>query len=212
MTINPQWILIAAAAVAVLAAFVAISAGVRRARTAQLRDHFGGEYKHAVEATGSRTRAEQELLARAEEVKAFDIRPLSAADRDRFTADWRRIESRFIERPTTAVVEADELINAVMTARGYPMADFAKHAAHLSVKHPKIVEHYRAGHAALDSRGMISTEGLRQSMLHYRALFSDLVNEGVDVPQEIPVSREVAPRPIVREPAPDEYPRGDVRK
>jgi len=214
MDINPQWIWIAAAAVAVVIAIVAISAGARRARTARLREHFGEEYKHTIEAAGSRTRAEQELIARAEEVKTFDIRPLSAADRDRFTSDWRRIEARFIERPTTAVVEADELINAVMTSRGYPMADFEKHAAHLSVKHPKVVEHYRAGHAVLDShgRGMISTEGLRQAMLHYRTLFSELVNEGADVAQDIPVSREVAPRPIVREPAPDEYPRGDVRK
>jgi len=215
MNINPQWIWIAVAAAAVLIAILAISAGARRARSARLREHFGREYDRTVEASGNRTRAEEDLVARAQEVKSFDIRALTAAERDRYLEQWRRLEARFVELPTTAVVEADELITDVMRTRGYPMADFEEHASHLSVKHPRVVEHYRKGHAAIGHVGQISTEGLRQAMLHYRALFDDLVNDGHDVAREMPVSHEVSPRPIVRQPAPDEYPpapSGEIHK
>jgi hypothetical protein len=185
---NPQVIWIAAAAVAAVVIIVAIWAGARRARTAQLRDHFGDEYDRTLRNAGSRAAGEEQLVSRAEEVKTFDIRPLTAAERNRYTGEWTRVEQRFVERPTTALVEADELITDVMRTRGYPMADFETHAAHLSVKHPRVIEHYRAGHALIDSRG--STEDLRQAMLHYRSLFDELVNEGVDVQREVPVAYE----------------------
>jgi hypothetical protein len=194
----PQWAWIAIAAVAVLVIIGLIAAAVRRSRTARLREHFGSEYDHAVRSAGSRAAAEDALLARAEEVKQFDIRPLSAAERDRYRGEWKAIEARFVERPATAVVEAEEMIDNVMRARGYPMADFEKHAEHLSVKHPKVVEHYRAGHAALDAHehGSSSTEDLRQAMLHYRALFEELVGAGgTDVEQPVVAAREVPETP-----------------
>jgi hypothetical protein len=206
MNINPQWIWIAAAAVAVLLIIGLIAAGARRSRRAALRDHFGAEYDRAVEAAGSKTRAEEELVSRAEEVKTFDIRPLTAAERGRYGDEWRSIESRFVDRPTTAVVEADELIADVMRTRGYPMADFEKHAALLSVKHPRVVEHYRSGHDIIDrhGRGAASTEDLRQAILHYRTLFEELVNDGAAADVERPI-RTVRDRDIVRD---EERPRG----
>ena len=185
---NIQMIWIAVAVVAALVIILAIAAGARRARTTELREHFGNEYERTVAKAGSRTAAEDLLVSRAEEVKTFDIRPLTAAERDRYTADWARMEQRFVDRPTTAVIEADELVTDVMRTRGYPMADFEKYTEHLSVKHPRVVEHYRAGHALIEKRG--STEDLRQAMLHYRALFEELVNDGVDVQREVPVAYE----------------------
>lgn len=192
MNVTPQMMWIAAAVAAGLIIIFAIAAGVRRSRTAQLREHFGTEYDHAVKHAGSRTAAEQELVARAEEVKSFDIRPLTASQRERYRSEWKLIEQRFVDRPTTAVVEADELVADVMRTRGYPMADWEKHAAHLSVKHPRVVEHYRAGHAVIDehARGKASTEDLRQAMLHYRSLFEELANDGVDVERELPMAYE----------------------
>jgi hypothetical protein len=195
MPANPQWIWIAVAAVAVLVVIALIASGVRRSRTAQLREHFGTEYDHTVQQTRSRTAAEEALLARANEVKQFDIRPLSASERDRYRSQWQKIETQFVDRPTMAVVEADELVADVMRARGYPIADFEKHAEYLSVKHPRVVEHYRAGHAVIDAhgRGAASTEELRQAMLHYRVLFEDLVGfGGHDVEQPINASSEVS--------------------
>jgi hypothetical protein len=188
----PQWAWIALAVVAALVVVGLVASAARRSRSARLREHFGREYDHTVETAGSRTAAEQALIARAEEVKELDIRPLTAAERERYRGDWKKVEARFVERPTTAAVEAEELIDAVMRARGYPIADFEKHAEHLSVKHPRIVEHYRAGHSALESHER-STEDLRQAMLHYRALFDELagVNAVGDVERPIGTTHEV---------------------
>jgi hypothetical protein len=181
---NPQVIWIAVIAIAVLVIIGLIAFGARRRRSAELRDHFGREYDRTLEAAGSRARAEDALIARAEEVKQFDIRPLTAAERERYTGEWRRIEQRFVERPTTSVVEADELITDVMRTRGYPVSDFDKHAELLSVKHPKVVEHYRAGHDIIDRHGKesASTEDLRQAMQHYRELFRELLEPAADEP------------------------------
>lgn len=194
MNLDTQTIWTIVIALAVIVIIGLIAAGVRRSRTQRLREHFGSEYDHAVESSGSRSRAEDALVARAEEVKSFDIRPLTAAERQQYVSDWQTIEKRFVDRPATAVVEADELITDVMRTRGYPMADFEKHAEYLSVKHPRVVEHYRAGHDIIDRHGRsaASTEDLRQAVLHYRALFEELVNEGHDVVREVPTSREVA--------------------
>ena len=143
---------------------------------------------------------------RSEREKAFDIRALTAAERDRFVAEWKKIEAHFVERPATAVVEADELVTTLMRTRGYPMANFEAHAETLSVKYPRVVEGYRAGHAIIDrhAQGSASTEDLRQAMLQYRALFEDLAGTTTDVVQPVRTVREVeAPRPagttVVRE-------------
>lgn len=194
MAIDPLWIWIAVGVVALLIVAGLISRASRRSRTAHLRDQFGAEYDHVVAEKGKRKQAEQELLARTEEVQKFDIRPFTASERDRFRNEWSLIEKRFLERPTTAVVEADELVAEMMRVRGYPMGDFEKHAAHLSVTHPRVLEHYRAGHRTIGPNS--STEDLRQAMLHYRSLFDELVSEvRDDVPRDIQAMPEVRPSP-----------------
>lgn len=203
MTIDPMWMWIAAVAVAVLAVVGLILRGSRRSRTESLRDKFGAEYDHALSEHGSRVSAERDLLDRAEQVKSYTIVPLSASDRDRFRRDWQRVEQRFVERPTTAVVEADEIVADIMRRRGYPMGDFERHAADLSVTHPNIVAHYRAGHRVItESPGTASTEDMRQAMLRYRSLFDELIDDriGNDVVAEVPraVEVEAAPRTSVR--------------
>jgi len=197
MVFDSSYIWIAAAVVAALIVILLIARGVRRSRTVALRDKYGREYDRAVEATGSRTLAEEDLLARAQQASELEIRPLAAGDRTRYRDEWRKIETRFVDRPTTAVVEADELIRDVLRRRGYPMADFEEHAKLISVRHPKLVEHYRAGHDAIDRRegGAPSTEELRQAMLHYRALFDELVHEGAD--RERPIAAVAEDRPRV---------------
>lgn len=196
-TIDPLWIWIAVGVAALIIVAALFARGSRRARTAQLRDQFGSEYDHVVSEKGKRKQAEQELLARVDEVQKYNIRPFTAAERDRFRADWALIEKRFIERPTTAVVEADELVAEMMRVRGYPMGDFEKHAAGLSVTHPRIIQHYRDGHRTISGASAdTSTEDLRQAMLHYRALFDELVMEvRDDVPRDIPMATEVRPSP-----------------
>jgi hypothetical protein len=192
--IDPMWIWIAVGVLALLVVAAMISRGARRSRSQSLREKFGSEYDHAVSQAGSRKRAEQELATRVQEVEKHQIRPLTAAEQDRYRGDWQRVEKHFIERPTTAVVEADELVADIMRVQGYPMGDFEKHAAHLSVNHPRVVEHYRAGHKVMEGApGSASTEDLRQSMLHYRALFEELAggmrsDRVADVPRANEVS------------------------
>jgi len=194
MAIDPLWIWIALGAVALLIVVGLITRGARVSRTHALQEKFGSEYDHAVKAAGSRTRAEQELVTRAKEVERFDIRPLTATERARYRNDWVRVEQRFVERPAAAVVEADELVADIMRVQGYPMGDFEKHAAHLSVTHPRIIEHYRAGHRVIGGpAGSASTEDLRQAMLHYRALFQELIGGlTADVARDVPRENEVA--------------------
>ena len=197
MVLNSQYIWIAVAVVAALVVILLIARGVRRSRTVELRDKYGREYDRTVEAVGSRSRAEEDLIARAEEAKALEIRALSTNDRARYREEWRKIEARFLDRPTTAVVEADELVRDVLRTRGYPMADFEEHAKLISVRHPKLVEHYRAGHGMIDRQegGAPSTEELRQALLHYRTLFDELVHEGAATDRERPLTPAVEDRP-----------------
>jgi hypothetical protein len=201
MNINPQYIWIAVSAVGALVVIGLIAASVRRSQSQRLQNHFGAEYDRMVTATGDRAAAERELKNRTEEVKSLEIQPLTAAQRSEYRADWKRIEGHFVDRPTTALIEADELIGDVMRTRGYPMADFERHAAHLSVEHPGVVEHYRAGHAVIDAhaRGTASTEDLRQAMLHYGSLFQELVGTGgTDVARTIVASSELPTTPRER--------------
>jgi hypothetical protein len=194
LAIDPLWIWIALGVVALLIVAGLVARGARRARTESLRDKFGNEYDHALQEHGSRKQAERDLVERAEQVKKYNIVPLQAGDQERFRRDWQKVEQHFLERPTTAVVEADELVADIMRTRGYPMGDFDRHAADLSVTHPRIVDHYRAGHKVIGGApGSASTEDLRQAMLHYRALFDELIDDrvGNDVVSDVPRANEV---------------------
>ena len=78
------------------------------------------------------------------------------------------------------MVGANELIKEVMRARGYPGGDdFDQRVADSSVDHANAVQHYRAARALAEStgRGQVNTEELRQAVVHYRALFADLLQE-----------------------------------
>jgi hypothetical protein len=152
---------------------------MQRRRSDGLRAQFGPEYRRVMEENGRRE-AEAELVARRERVKAFDIHPLPPAERDRFSGSWSRVQTEFVDNPKGAVAHADQLVEDVMAARGYPMADFDQAAADLSVDHPVVVQNYRAAHAIALRRetGGSATEELRQAMIHYRTLFEELLGGG----------------------------------
>lgn len=161
---------------------VVVVAGVllfQRRRSEHLRSRFGPEYEHAVDETGSRRKAEAELAKREKRVEKLTIVPLEPAARKDFVERWTAVQARFVDDPPRAVTYADALLGEVMSARGYPMGDFDRRAGDISVDHPAVVEHYRAGHdiAVRHNRGEAGTEDLRQAMIHYRALFEELVEE-----------------------------------
>jgi hypothetical protein len=169
--------LAAAAAAAVLLVVLAIVVAVRRRHSRALASQFGPEYAHTVKAMGKRSKAEAELDARTRRVEQLDIRALTATERDRYAELWRVAQERFVDSPPMAVAEADQLVTEVMRLRGYPMTDFEQRAADVSVAHPHLVTNYRAAHTiAVNSAGKrATTEDLRQAMVHYRALFAELL-------------------------------------
>src|SRR6266478_1284967 len=160
-----------------IAAVIAIA--LLAVRSKRLRERFGPEYSRTVEETGSKMRAEAKLQKLQKRVEQFKITPLPSETRARFVAGWHKIQSRFVDDPRGALTEADRLIQEIMTTRGYPVTEFEQRAADISVDHPRVVEHYRAGHeiSLLHSQGQASTEDMRQAMIHYRALFAELAGE-----------------------------------
>jgi hypothetical protein len=87
------------------------------------------------------------------------------------------LQGRFVDNPKSAVGQADQLVRELMLKRGYPMGDFERQAADISVDHPEVVAHYRAAQAIAvrDGRGEADTEELRKAIVHYRALFDELL-------------------------------------
>ena len=174
MTQN-AWIIVGIVVVALLV--VGAIMWSRRRHSEHLREHFGPEYDRAVEAKGGRSKAEAELADREKRVAKLDIRPLERAERREFSARWDDVQARFVDDPPRAVAFADALLGDVMKARGYPVSDFDQRAGDISVDHPVVVDHYHKAHdiAVRQERGQASTEDLRQAMIHYRALFDNLV-------------------------------------
>ena len=166
------WIVIAIAAVVVLAA-IAWSAYSSKRRKG-LQDRFGSEYDHTVADAPSRREAESELAEREKRREELEIRPLEPQARDRYASEWHNTQAKFVDDPQAAVGDADRLIQQVMRERGYPVEDFDQQAADVSVDHPHVVENYRKAHSIHTERDA-STEDLRQAMVHYRALFAELL-------------------------------------
>ncbi len=150
----------------------------RQQQSKRLRQRFGAEYDRAVAELG-RTKAEAELKAREKRVEKLTIIPLEPADAARFAQAWTALQGRFIDNPKGVVVEADNLVRELMLKRGYPMGDFERRAADMSVDHPAVVENYRAAQAIAvrDGRGEADTEELRKAVVHYRTLFDELLGE-----------------------------------
>ena len=169
-------------AIVVVAAVVvaAVWMVMRQRRTKALRERFGPEYDRVLESKGTAAEAERELQLRQRRVEAFSIRALSPDDVQRFEATWRSVQARFVDDPHAAVIDADHLIAEVMRARGYPVENPDRRLDDLSVDHSQVVNHYRAGREVVGrhERGAASTEDLRQAMVHFRALFDELVTHG----------------------------------
>lgn len=167
-------ILVVAAAVAVVV--------YQRRRSAQLQQKFGNEYEHTVREVDDRRAAEKDLRAREKRRSQLEVTPLAEADAARYREEWAGIQRRFVDQPAEAVQQADRIVVQMMRDSGYPVDDFDQRAADISVDHPDLVEKYRTAHgiARSSERGETSTEDLRQSVRHYRALFLVLLDDGVE--------------------------------
>lgn len=178
------WVVIAAA---VLVLAVGVWTLVASRRRTQLRERFGPEYERLLAERGDRREAESELLGRQKRREEMDIRPLDPSARDNYAIAWREIQARFVDGPAVAAKEANGLVTEVMRDRGYPIEDFDQRSADISVDYPVVVENYRAAQAITlrNKEGRASTEDLRQAMVHYRSLFSSLLDVDDDADTDV---------------------------
>ena len=165
--------------IAILVVAAIVAGVVYDTRRRRLRQRFGPEYDRLVEEKGSRTKAEAELANRQRRVAGLDIRPLDPPARARYAENWAAVQEQFVDSPQDAVMAAQRLVMTVMKERGYPTEGGDQVLADLSVDHANVLDHYRAAYGisqrAADNAA--STEDLRQAMIHYRALFQDLLGE-----------------------------------
>jgi hypothetical protein len=150
---------------------------VRRRKSVKFQDKFGPEYDRTVKIMGNEKKAQTELKSRQKHVETLNIRPLSQVERERYLADWAAVQSKFVDEPGQAIVDADRLIMEVMQKRDYPISDFDQRAADISIKYPTLVSDYRDARviALKNKEHKADTEELRQAMIHYRALFAELL-------------------------------------
>ncbi len=143
----------------------------------ELRARFGPEYDRVLEDQADRRAALRELSERERRHAELDLQPISATSRDRYQQNWALIQSKFVDRPTSAVDEADRLVISIMEERGYPVGDVDDRLALLSVDHASVLGHYREAYdiRARHAQSVVSTEELRMAMVHYRTLIEDLL-------------------------------------
>jgi hypothetical protein len=193
-TISLPWIIVTGVLVIALLALAAWFFSQKKKQSERLQQRFGAEYGRTVGELGGRTKAESELKAREERVEHLAITPLAPAEAARFSQAWNALQGRFVDNPKGVVVQADQLVLELMVKRGYPMGDFERRAADISVDHPAVVENYRAAQAiaARDERGEADTEELRKAVVHYRVLFDDMLEVRTPKPEVLSAKQMAA--------------------
>jgi hypothetical protein len=174
---NPMVIIGAVVVLLLIVVVIAVLVNLQKKKTERLRTQFGAEYDVAVHESGSRKKAEDALHSRIRRIEHLKIRELTEAERARYLSEWEVVQSRFIDHPRGAVTEADELVNALLVARGYPVGGFDQRAADISVHHAQLVGPYRQANsiASRAGRNEATTEELRSAIIQYRTLFDALL-------------------------------------
>lgn len=100
--------------------------------------------------------------SRGGRVRRPTIKPLSNESQERYVTQWDRVESHFVDAPDEAVREADALLLALLGERQHPLSE---------EKLPSDMRKARREASGREGKG--GTEGLRQALLHYRAVMEE---------------------------------------
>ena len=163
--------------VVVVVAAIGVAVAMPRMRSRRLQQQFGPEYDRTVsEHNGDSKEAERELSERVKRTNELDLRPLDAAQQERYLAQWTTLQEQFVDAPGKAVIDADHLLTEVLRDRGYPDDD--QYAA-LSVQHNRALEGYRVSRSAAQraADGSATTEELRDAFVRARETFDELVRD-----------------------------------
>lgn len=196
---NPVVLVGGVAVILLIAGAIALAMHQRKKKSEALRARFGSEYDFVLKENGARSKAEAKLMDRVHRVERFKLRDLTPTERERFTALWSAVQSRFVDHPRGAVTDADDLINNVMLARGFPVATLDQRVEDITVHHARLADSYRSANtiALRAGRNEATTEELRTAMIHYRGVFDELLQAGPavvsePVPPETPLLRRSA--------------------
>ena len=167
------------AIIVAVALVILVIASMTSMRRRKLRQRFGPEYDRVAGEMNSQRKADAELAERERRVRSLEIHPLDETTRVKYAGEWTAIQERFVDQPEQAVVQAGRLVTSVMKDRGYPTEDHGQILADLSVEHAGTLDHYRAAHqiSVQAQAGTAGTENVRLAMLHFRALFSDVLGQ-----------------------------------
>src|SRR5258706_9211083 len=102
-------------------------------------------------------------IARAIDARPPRLRPISAQAHDRFGIAWNRIAGEFLHSPREATREAEDLVYNLLAARGHPTTRDRLPASMHEAK--RWSERERED----------GTEALRQTILHYRIVFENVL-------------------------------------
>jgi uncharacterized protein YneF (UPF0154 family) len=181
-----KYIIIVVVMVLVILGLILGAIFARRQRTKRYQNKFGPDYDHTVRTMGNAKKAQTEMDERQKHVETLNIRSLSLSERERYLAEWKAVQAKFIDQPGPATVEADHLIMEVMRIRNYPISDFEQRAADISINYPELVSNYRLARAIAikNEQHKADTEELRQALVYYRSLFDELLITETVVPEK----------------------------
>jgi len=174
---SPVFIIGAVVVLLVIVAIISIIVDRRRKATLNLRNRFGSEYDYCLREHKTRDKAEADLRERIHRVGSLKLRELTDSERAPFIAQWEAIQSHFIDHPRGTVTQADELVDSVLQACGFPATNFSQRAADLSVHYANLVDPYRTAHEITEraATNQATTEELRTAMIQYRSLFDEIL-------------------------------------
>jgi hypothetical protein len=183
---NTTYIIIAVVLVLVILGVILGLVFSRRQRSKRYSAKFGSEYDRTVKSAGNEKKAQTEMDERKKHVDSLNVRPLSDSERERYLAEWKAVQAKFVDQPGQATVEADHLIQEVMKVRAYPVSDFEQRAADISVNYPDLVSNYRAAReiAIKNEQHQANTDELRKAFIYYRSLFDELLKTETVVPEK----------------------------
>jgi hypothetical protein len=171
--------LLAAAVVLAVLFLVALGAFIqhRRERTLALHDRLKSDYDRVFFGFSSAYLLGGKLFNRVSPDEAVKIRELSVSEREWVVTEWQAIQLNFADHPRTALIEADDLINALLEIRDYHEASFEQREAGVSVDDRCVMKNFRVPHSVAAHFGPAepTPKELGKAMNQYRDIFDFLL-------------------------------------
>jgi len=153
--------------------------GWTRYKQRKLRASFGPEFETVAREHDTPRLVDRELRRRKSLHSELSLQPINEQDQEYYTTSWDHLQSGFLDDPAMALGSAEQLVEKLLDVRGYPGAGHEEQIALLSVEHAHALTDYRAAQyvsrRAKANPASTPTEDLRQALLSYHVLFTELL-------------------------------------